>query len=275
MTGLLDLPVELIEQIYDELYEELDCDTWYQLGHLRLTCRYLERATRKPFLEDQCNCKSIRVTEDASILRFCATTENSDFAKAYKCIHFLTHDDGTVEAEARKPEANSSVTSTDPTGSSENSENVAAEFAELRTDDIPNGSAKLRSMVPAALLRNEDRLLEALRACENVDSLEVWANYSRGKMPDHRTLPDPTGDEGDHVYPFDVSSTFDVFMSLAVRAGIYPTNIGVVVDEQSVICALTNAAGFVTGKGALRRLENLRLAFMHDWRDDVDSEQEA
>lgn len=271
MPGLLDLPVELLEQTYDELYEELDCDTWYQLGHLRLTCRYVEKATRPHFLEDQCNCKSIKVTDDASILRFCATTANSDFAKAYKCIHLLTHDDGTVEAEARSLGAHAPA---------ESSENVEAEFAELRTHspvaatdstDKSNGFEKLRHMVPAALLRHEDRLLEALKLCENVDSLEVWAD-SRDDMPYHRTLP---GIVGDHIYPFDVSSTFDIYMSLAARAGICPTSIMVVPLDQKAICALTDAAGLITGKEVLRRIETLHLAFINDWRDDVDSEQTA
>lgn len=59
MSGLLDLPAELIEQIYDihhDLVYEDDSSNVGAYGQIRLVCRYIERATRYSFRQFHFGC---------------------------------------------------------------------------------------------------------------------------------------------------------------------------------------------------------------------------
>lgn len=250
MPGLLDLPAELIEQIYDDFRRATYWDDRAQLGYLRLTCRYVEKAVRHRFLEKRCRCVSLLTNGDASVTRFCAMTTTPDVTMAVQYITIIAYDDGTTETEARKLSLHSSDTDAASAGDQGLSE-------------------ELRSLTPPALLRHQNGLIEVLRACKNVWGIHFQEN-DRGPVPHHKPRSTPNEPE---VYYYDISSTFDFIMSLIVRAGIYPTYIGMI--HGKLVAGLTNAKGLVTGKDALRRVEMLQLAFINDWRDDVQSAEEA
>lgn len=250
MPGLLDLPPEVLEQVYDDYDEATDWDDRAQLGYLRLTCRYVEKATRRKSIQNKWECLALSTSEDASLRRFCAMTTASEMAKAVKRIKLFAHDDGTAETETRRLHQQSQTTVTGVAG-------------------VPVFPGELRSMKSNALLRHEESLLEALRLCEQFNELRCYEVYY-GDMSNHRALPSVSAQK---AYPFDMSSTLDFVMSLMVRAGIYLTHVSLVGIKYRG--GLTNAAGLVTGKEALRRVEKLELAFIDDFRNDADTTEEA
>lgn len=240
MRGLLDLPPELLEHIYCVHNESTEGpERMLTLRNLRRTSRYVEKSTRHYFLTKQCCAVTINTFEDASIERFCAMTATSDIAQALSRIelHMVAIGDHIAQADA-------------PMLQEQSRDITRASIG------LPNPPATLGKMVPAALLRHEDSLLKALTACENVDELR-FADHIHGDWLDHMPPSHPIR-VGSMFY--DISSIFDFFMSLVVRAGIHIKRMGTLGIGPSA--GLTNAQGMVTGKRALGNIEELDLGFL-------------
>jgi len=99
MPGLLDLPPELIEQVHFEheqmvsLEHEDGIGVAEELGHFRLTSRYIERATRRAFVQKYFAVWHFKASDDASIEKICAMASTLDLAAAIKVLKFYVDDD--------------------------------------------------------------------------------------------------------------------------------------------------------------------------------------
>lgn len=240
MPGLLDLPPELLEQIYDEYHEETYWDDSAHLGDLRLTCRYVEKSIRRRFLINECSETAVKTFEEASIQKFRAMSSASEFAKAVKCVKLVLYDDSTIVPQNGTLQQRPRDTDASSAGN-------------------PDSSGDLKTVAQAPLLYHEDGILKALRACGNINELQFLA-----------LGPDPK------ALHHDMTSTFGFVLSLLVRAGIYPTHIGMIRNLGVWLpVGLIDAAGLIAGKEALRRLERLELGFLQHGHSDSDSAEEA
>lgn len=237
MPSLLELPPELIQQIYDSY----QC-TWYlhQMGSLRLTCRYIEKAVRRSFRLSYFNHQVIRPEED-SIERFCALAKIPDLAKSVTSIKFMACDDAmTCEEKAKNICHGVQVTSVDPPA-------IA----------LPDQLARL---LPTTLLTHSGALLAALVATENVTHVAFRDNY---EMPTFRFSSAPSDD---HFW--NVTATVDFVLLLMTRAARLPKSIVTAPFDDSPRTGLIDASILVTRKPSLLKLESLQLSFINppDWR---------
>lgn len=257
MPGLVDLPPELLENIAQHM---LDCNDPAHLSALRLSCRSIEAAIRRPFRLTHFRTVVIWKPKDASIQnqKFCAISKVPDLAKSIEHIVICCADDGTAEHDARRV--------------------VQQRNAPHPSDDdleFPGRDGDYQ-LVSAALISHEEALLAALLATKNVKILEFtdchWnLSASAGNNWNNLDLPAPrprsrssrTGLVG---FVCDISSTFNFVMSLVARAGLAPKRISMhPLDDTKLMTGLTSAIGLVTSKQALLQLKSLQLVFVHEF----------
>lgn len=267
MPGLLDLPVELIEEIYQqycELIEDDDSSTSDSPGHMRLVCRYLEHTTRRLFRQHCFSYWVIRRPQGIHIKKFCAIAKVPDLAKTFERFEVWTGDDGTKESEALGCM-------------------LRWGGADIFSDEQFSTQVDiLDELLPSSLSRHRDALLAALRACRKDLGLEI-SDYHFLEADTPLTAPksQPRNvrlvndfNEGKHVC--DVTSTFTFILSLMAEAGMTPSCISVnPLNELKMQTGLTNAVALVRWKQALVQVKTLELVFIDDWRNDVHSAEEA
>jgi hypothetical protein len=140
MPCLLNLPPELIEQIYNPFENDDDEDNMIDF---RLTCKYIEKSTRRSFRRWHFAWKVIKMN-DASIERVCVTMQTPDLANSIEELEIHAEDDGTAARKAREKHSGVEICSVD-------------RFTLARLENADQ-------LVPAALLRHSDALLAALSA---------------------------------------------------------------------------------------------------------------
>ena len=148
----------------------------------------------------------------------------------------------------------------------------------------PNGADRL---VPTALVSHEEALLAAFLATKNVTELiltdHYWSNSTtEGNEPEHRDLPArrPISRQAERrtLYDFvcDITSTFNLIMSLVAQAGLAPTRITTSsLPGANLVTGLSSAIGLVTYKQALLQLEGLDLVFVDESRDELGTVEAA
>jgi hypothetical protein len=159
MPSLVDLPPELINQIHLEheqiLFDELTHEEQHErigiaakLGSLRLTNRYIERATRRSFTE-YFGVWNIKTPNDADIQWFCDMAKTPDLAASVKELNLFVDDDYSMRVQGTVLDA------------------AGSEMDATHVFDSGFGA-----VVPAAYFRNRDALIGAFGACVNV--AELW-----------------------------------------------------------------------------------------------------
>lgn len=189
MPGLLDLPPELIEQIHfarEQLFsaereiKETDIAVTPGLGNFRLVNRYIERATRRAFVEKYFALWYIKAPDDAEIKKFCDMARTPDLAAAIQELDILVDDDYTMVVQGtsspKRPgtqDAPASSSDVNLQFDNEHSKQVggshpiSSEVRATHAFDSITGA-----LVPAAYLRHRLALITAFRACKNVT--ELW-----------------------------------------------------------------------------------------------------
>jgi len=222
MPGLLDLPPELLEQIHfahERLVEaehENSIGIAEKLGHSRLTCRYFEHATRRGFVVKNFAVWIVRFPEDASIQKLCAMAVTPDLAAAIRKLVLFVDDDYTMEVQnADDPNGldtlDAAKSPQDPRIRLDNKESSqvqrAALFDSFRKRVTQTFDNITGSLVPIACLRHRAALIEAFRACMNVNEIlignrslepELMHRYKRSsRVHGIRPPPEDDGDEQD------------------------------------------------------------------------------
>jgi len=304
MLGLLDLPPELLEKVSQYL---LLWDDRAHLSSLRLSCRYVEQATRRSFRLERFKTTQIREPRDdtCDVQKFCSITKIPDLAKAIKRIGIRCADDGRTSLE---------VLPVQQRKASRFMKRVRRLCAMTRIRDLVQNlncihtkhsdqcgslgvtqdsrqlerSSEMDQIVPAALVGHKEAFLAAFVAAENVTELDftdhdVFSSTTAGYealRPGHfipRREPKQAIDYGDLMDFFcDISSTFEFVMSLVARAGLTPKYIYIhPLDDALMMTGLTSAIGLVTWKQALLQVESLKLAFIDKWRTERSTAEAA
>lgn len=181
MPSLHDLPTELIDQIHHHLEDLLingrplaeQAGVAADLGQCRLTSRYIERATRRSFVETWFGGWIFQAPDDASIEKFCTMAKTPDLAKAITEINFFVDDDYTMEVHEGKPDLIASIQKLG-LGDEDAASSKTREGPSFTTDGLKATHVfdeVTCTMVPVAYYRNRDALKEAFLACENVTTL--------------------------------------------------------------------------------------------------------
>lgn len=246
MPELLDLPAELIELIYEAHENLMDEGNTYRRGQFRLACRYIERASRYPFRVIYFSSFKMRLSEVGSD-RFCAVSQTADLARSIRSLIVLANDDGVREVAA--------------------STNTSRDGSDL-ADNLSTFDSKLGLLLPRALVSRRGCLIKALRACESLFQLTFFPHVCN----DTKVRLEP----GVGAL-FDISSSFDFILTILAQAGTQPGSISIhAFDNRTyTYTGLTDAAGLLRGRQALRNLTNLSLTVTEPWRTDVVSSDEA
>lgn len=268
MPGLLDLPVELLEQIYDIIEESTNYHDRHDLGYFSLTSRYMERATRRSFRLYHFSREIIRTSNDENPEKFCEYTTVPDLAKTLERLILYADDDGTTEINALSHMLHCG----------------GANLFSVGRDSKP--ADVLDELLPTPLRHHRDALIKALRACENVTELEFCDNQmfdddfeasrERPKPAALRPVRFSRWTFGRDKHISDITSTFNFILSLMAEADLYPRWISIhPLSEYHMQTDITNAVGLVKWKKVLTKVESIELTFLADWRDDVHSHEEA
>lgn len=266
MPGLLDLPPELLENVANYLLQPSDRA---HLASLRLSCRQVEEAIRRPFRLKYFRSVTIRKPKDEDIQKFCAVNKVSDLAKSIKSIAISCADDGTAELVAQQ-------------------RNVLLSRRDGRELLWPSGTEQL--LVPTALISHKEALLEAFLATKNLEDLRFMdyhlleSTIDGNKWKFSADLPAPrrmqTRATATTLYSYnhvcDITSTFNFIMSLVARAGLAPKRISIpYLGIRNIATGLPSAVGLVACKEILLQLESLQLVFADELRDKSSSAEAA
>jgi hypothetical protein len=204
MPELVDLPPELIELIFIHVQGGTFAELRYTGPEarmpaplFRLTNRYIEQCTRREFVATYFDDRRIRISDDASIKRFCAMARTPDLAKCLDHLVLVIDNDTVVQAQ---------------------DENVAPTAdAEPWEENITYGI-----LGPPAYVRSRNEIVTALRACSGINAL-MFRNAPQ--IQDSNTssgvgaaLPPSQAETMGPI--FDVSFPFRYILSLAEEAGV-------------------------------------------------------
>lgn len=311
MPGFLDLPPELVEQIYLEheasIYAQRACKhdsegVAEMLGQFRLVCRHIERSTRNLFVKDYFEGRVMR-SDDVSIQRFCEMAKTPDLAASLTQMEIQCDDDGSMQVQ--EPHSSQPSTILDLIwkfaraigrlmGYLKAEASPSPEFEATHAFDDATGA-----MVPVAYLKNKDALVKAFRACVNIS--ELWFGnialdpkrmhlYKRVKPQTDNGDDDDDdahghGDRNGHGHDnsgiaFDITSTFEYFLFLAGKAGVQPTRISTFHKcsrdpDVQVNLGLTGCAGLAKSGSASGKLERLYLDIIQDRRNPAATPEEG
>jgi hypothetical protein len=198
MPGLLDLPPELIEQIFtfteeyvraaqyqvEKPWREHEPATKPKVPVSRLTNKYIESATQRLFIDRFFDTWHIKAADEQSIQRFCKIVQG----------HLQSDGDMLQEDEA------------------------------TQLLDPETGA-----MVPVAYFQNRDRIVQAFRACKRLHGLSFYRSPGREKL--QRSMNGDEDQDGLTMGPgdlfwigderrFDVSTSLTYVLSLAHAAGL-------------------------------------------------------
>lgn len=305
MPGFLDLPPELVEQIYLEyeasIHAQRSCvhdmeGVAETLGQLRLVCRHIEQSTRKLFVKDWFEGWIIKRPDDESIQRFCEMAKIPDLAASLTSLSISCDDDASMQVQETQSYRLSSIQ--DFIWKIARALGILTGYLKAEAPFPPGPEAThvfdnvIGAMVPVAYLKNMDALVKALRACENIS--ELWSGnvaldpkrmhlYKRVKPQAGNSDEDDDNDDEDddhghgnsigHAHDstaivFDITSTFEYFLSLAETAGVQPKQIATfsICSDNHVNLGLTGCAGLARSGAASEKLETLHLDIVQDRR---------
>lgn len=260
MPGLLDLPPELIEQIFDKCEEvaygewckENDEDDYWLpesgVPPFRSTCRYVERATCRRFAKVYLGDGHAEIAaKDSDIEKFCAQARVEEFAANKKRLAFGFDDDISAKANLEL-EASGSIDSC----------NSSIGTATHQIDEVTG------ALVPLHLYRNRDAIVEALRACKNLTSFlfsRNWGDRSPTRLEYVFAAANEDVDPNESAL-FDITSSVAYVLSLAEEAGtrLERTFVGNV--WMGVSIGLSDGAFLARHKHILRSLKYFGLKFI-------------
>lgn len=260
MPGLLDLPPELIEQIFDKCEEvayeewctENDEDDYWPpesgVPPFRSTCRYIERATCRRFAEVYLGDGHAEIAaKDADIEKFCAQARVKEFAANKKRLAFGFDDDISAKANLELEASGSN-----------DSCNSSIGTATHQLDEVTG------ALVPLHLYRDRGAIVEALRACKNLTTFLFSRNWG-DRSPTH--LESAFAAANEDVDPnepalFDITSLVAYVLSLAEEAATCLERVFASSGWSDVEIGLSNGAFLVRYKGILRNLKYFGLKFI-------------
>ena len=262
MPGLLDLPPELIEQIFDKCEEvayeewctENDEDDYWPpksgVPPFRSTCRYIGRATCRRFAEVYLGDGHSEIAaKDADIEKLCAQARVKEFAANKKRLSFGFDDDGSARASLNL-EASGSIDSCH-----------SASCTATHQFDGATGA-----LVPLHLYRNRDAIVEALPACKNLTEFLFSRDWGDGdRMPTRSQCALAADNEdGDLNEPalFDITSSVAYVLSLAEEAGTCLEHIFVSDMWPDVHIGISDGAFLVRYKDVFQNLKYFGLKFI-------------
>jgi hypothetical protein len=212
MPGLLDLPPELIEQIF-AFTEEYVRAAQYQVEEpwcedesaakpkapvSRLTNKYIESATRRLFIDRSFDTWHIKAADNQSIRRFCKIVDTSDLlVRGLRGLAIYADDDQMI-AERQ--------------GYMQPVDDMLHEDEATHMLDPETGA-----MVPVAYFQNRGRIVQAFRACKRLHGLSFYRSSGREKL--QRNLNGDEDQDGQPMEPGDLfwigdERRFDVSTSL-------------------------------------------------------------
>lgn len=268
MSGILDLPPELIEQIFDKCketaYEDWcakndERDYWAPrpvVPAFRSTCRYIERATCCRFAEVYLRNGHCKIAaRDADIEKFCAQAGVKEFAANKTLLSFGLDDDisakQSLELETPGP--------------------IEGAQSPCRTATHAFDEAT-GALVPFHLYRNRDAVVAALRACKNLTEIRFSKNWGdRDKY--HTRLQSALAAEDDDLdddhgqiqrFLFDMTSSVAYVLCLAEEAGTCLERIFVSDVWPDARVGLSDGASLVRYKGVVHTLNSLGLKLIED-----------
>ena len=264
MPGLLDLPPELIEQIFDKCeetaYEEWCAendkeDYWPPRAGVpafRSTCRYIERATCRRFAEVYLRDGHWEIAaKDADIEKFCAQARVNEFAANKKLLLFGLDDDISAKASLE-------LETPGPADGAQSSSSTATH----RFDEATG------ALVPSHLYRNRDAIVEALRACKRLTEIRFSKNWGDGdRYHTHLRCALAAGDDDDDQNQpvlFDITSSVAYVLFLAKEAGTCLERIFVSDVWPDVRVGLSDGASLIRYKDVFRKLKSLGLELIED-----------
>lgn len=264
MPGLLDLPPELIELIFDKCEEvgyeewcaENDEDDYWPpragVPPFRSTCRYIERATCRRFAEIYLRDGHWEIAaNDADIEKFCAQTKVKEFAANKKELLFGFDDDIIAKA-------NLELAVSGQIDGAESSSCAATHQFDEATGVL----------VPLHLYRNRDAIVEALRACGNLTEFRFSKNWGDGDTyPTRLQCPLAAGIEHegpDEPAKFDITSSVAYVLFLAEEAGVCLERLFVSDVWPEVLIGISDGAALVRHKDVFRNLKYFGLKFIGD-----------
>jgi hypothetical protein len=269
MPGLLDLPPELIEQIF-AFTEEYVRAAQYQVEEpwgedepaekpkapvSRLTNKYIESATRRLFIDKFFDTWHIKAADDQSIQRFCEIVNTSDLlVRGLRGLAIYADDDQMI-AERQ--------------GHIQPDDDMLHEDEATHLLDPETGA-----MVPVAYFQNRDRIAQAFRACKRLHGLSFYRSPGCEKL--QRNLNGDDDQDGQPMEPgglfwigderrFDVSTSLTYVLSLAHAAGVRIQRISTNRD----VLSTSSCAGLVKYKSALKEMEELLLNITYGLDEEV------
>lgn len=243
--SLLDLPPELIEQIFEqhellaqsELEDSGDEDAVIGAPVFRLTNRYIEKCTRRAFITKYYWCWQVKTSDDTSVREFSAMAQVPELARCVNELIVYADNDDTMAVHQETALSQTAIS-----------------LASLALG--PSETASLRSSI-----------ISALRACSNIKDLTICPASRKcdlGPPGEAQTTtwlqyqPEAKG------FLFDMSSSFAYALSLAEEAGIFPVSVCASAnrtDHEHLICGLT---AFTKAEIAFRKLEHLELVLVQE-----------
>jgi len=252
MPELLDLPPELIEQIF-AYTEEYVRAPWCEdepaseptAPVSRLTCRYIEGATRRLFIDRFFDIWHIKAADDQSIQKFCKMVNTSDLLVRGLRLLAIYADDDQMIAE--------------PQGYLQHNDDILLEDEATHMLDPETGA-----MVPTAYFQNRDKIVQAFRACKRLQGLHFHRSPGREKL--QRDSNSDEDQDGEPMVPgelfwvgeerrFDVSTSLTYVLSIAHAADV---RIRYMSTDSNVVTT-SSCAGLVKYKSALKDMEILYL----------------
>jgi hypothetical protein len=252
MPGLLDLPPELIEQIFEKC-EEVTYEEWcagddegyywpsrFGVPAFRSICRYIERATRRRFAEVYLGNGHWEIAAKAAdIQKFCAQAKVEEFAANKTLLLFgLDQELGP----GRRPRLD--------------------EYG--RPSWLRKFAGGPGDLVPFPFLRHRDAIVEAFCACKNLTEFRFGRNWGDGDKHSVRRGAWAPRAEGEVRYSpidFNIASSVAYVLSLADEAGIRLEKISTVDLWPGVRVGLADVGCLIQHKDVLRNLKYAGLKF--------------
>lgn len=271
MPGLLDLPPELIEQIYDSFADRVPVDEHhhpesksytynkFEGRSFRLVNRYIQRATRHSFASTHFQEWDIRAFDYASIERFCAMTDVPDLAQCVEKIGLSLEEDRLMRVDTSSLHAQPA-----------NIMIFGSKATRIFDDDFG-------ADVPLALFQNRKRLIKAFAACEQLWTLFLYNRclsadcwLALGFAPGQTRPPN-------EILQLDISSSFSYILFLLEAASASPEYIATLKQPRhhQIDVGLTNTFALRRYQTVLSKVKTLRLDFLEDYRIPVDVAQEV
>lgn len=247
--SLLDLPPELIEQIFEQ-HELLVHQDQVDAGEgelivpvFRLTNRHIERCTRPAFTKTYYRVWQVKPSDDTSVREFSAMAQIPDLARCVEeLIVYAENDDAMVVHE------------------------TASSQTEISLPNVKNVADASRPLESTETTRRRSTLVSALRTCFNIKELAICPTpqkYDPGFPGEAQPTIYPQNPEA-RKFLFDTSSSFAYALSLTEEADIFPILVSTSSNKSDPDNMLSGLTAFPQAANALCKLENLELVVVQE-----------